>query len=78
MPYTWPLIGSTPSFNRDPVAFVEKWSQEYGPVFRAHLQGRIQTIIAAEYVRDIFMNGDFDFIFSVNKVKHLVYNDVPT
>ncbi|KAJ8656501.1 hypothetical protein O0I10_007824 [Lichtheimia ornata] len=67
VPYTWPLIGSTPSFNRDPVAFVEKWSQEYGPVFRAHLQGRIQTIIAAEYVRDIFMNGDFDFIFSVNK-----------
>lgn len=78
MPYTWPLIGSTPAFNRDPVAFVEKWTQEYGPVFRAHLQGRVQTIIAAEYVRDIFMNGEFDFIFSVNKVKHLVYNDLPT
>lgn len=43
VPYTWPFIGSTPEYRKDPQTFVEKWTKELGPVFRAYLFGNVRT-----------------------------------
>ncbi|KAJ8660769.1 hypothetical protein O0I10_003412 [Lichtheimia ornata] len=60
VPYTFPMIGSSREYRKDPKAFIEKWSSTLGPMFRAHLFGRVHTVISAEYVRCI-RKDDFNF-----------------
>ncbi|KAI9312752.1 cytochrome P450 [Dichotomocladium elegans] len=67
VPYTWPIIGSTREYNRDPEAFLKKWGERYGHVYRVHLNGRIQTVVSGHHVREIFLNTDFDFVTAVKK-----------
>lgn len=40
------LYGSTQEYRKDPQKFVEKWTEEFGPVFRAHLFGEVFILLA--------------------------------
>lgn len=40
--YKFPIIGSTREYRKDPRAFLEKYEAKYGPVYRAHLFGRVR------------------------------------
>ncbi|KAJ8660802.1 hypothetical protein O0I10_003445 [Lichtheimia ornata] len=67
VPYTFPIIGSTREYRDDPQAFIEKWTAKLGPVFRVHLFGRIHTVVSDRYVREVFLNNDFDFLKGTGK-----------
>ncbi|KAI9470410.1 hypothetical protein BDB00DRAFT_252712 [Zychaea mexicana] len=41
VPYHNPFVGSTLEYRKNPQAFVEKWHKALGPVFRAHIFGRV-------------------------------------
>lgn len=41
VPYVLPFIGSSPEYRKDPKAFLDKWTAKFGPVFRAHIFGRV-------------------------------------
>lgn len=36
-----PLNGSSEEYSKNPHAFVEKWTEKLGPVYRAHVFGRV-------------------------------------
>lgn len=42
IPYTFPFIGSTLEYLADTEAFAKKYSDLYGPVFKAHLFGKVK------------------------------------
>ncbi|ORZ00401.1 hypothetical protein BCR43DRAFT_485148 [Syncephalastrum racemosum] len=66
--YKFPIIGSTREYRKDPRAFLEKYEAKYGPVYRAHLFGRICTVVSDQYVREVFLNNNFNFEKAFNGV----------
>ncbi|KAI9312898.1 cytochrome P450 [Dichotomocladium elegans] len=68
VPYKYPILGSTKEYRKDPRAFIEKWEKIYGPVYRAHIFGRVHTIVSGHYVREVFLNDDFDFFQGISKM----------
>ncbi|KAI9311800.1 cytochrome P450 [Dichotomocladium elegans] len=67
VPSTSLLYGSTREFEKDPEGFLRKYSELYGPVFRARLNGSVQTVIGGTYVREVFFNTDFDLMHFLEK-----------
>ncbi|KAI9268108.1 cytochrome P450 [Phascolomyces articulosus] len=67
VPYINPFNGSSAEYRKNPRAFVEKWTEKLGPVYRVHLYGRLQTVVSGRYVREIFMNNNFDFNAGIEK-----------
>ncbi|KAI7850426.1 cytochrome P450 [Circinella umbellata] len=67
VPYRDPFNGSSAEYRKDPSAFVKKWTEEFGPVYRVHLFGRMHTIVSGRYVREVFMNSNFDFHTGIEK-----------
>ncbi|KAI8394317.1 cytochrome P450 [Radiomyces spectabilis] len=62
------FFGHTTEYREDPQAFIEKWAKQLGPVFRAHLFGKPTTVISGPYVREIFLNNDFNFFKALDNV----------
>ncbi|ORX79133.1 cytochrome P450 [Basidiobolus meristosporus CBS 931.73] len=58
VPYTNPIKGSTEEYQADPSGWVKKQKAKYGPVFRAHLNGRIITVVGKDLVRDVALRPD--------------------
>ncbi|KAI8147964.1 cytochrome P450 [Fennellomyces sp. T-0311] len=67
VPYKYPIFGSTKEYTEDPQAFIEKWTAKLGPVYRVHLFGTMNTVVSGRYVREVFLNNQFDFITSITK-----------
>ncbi|KAJ8660770.1 hypothetical protein O0I10_003413 [Lichtheimia ornata] len=65
VPYTFPLIGSSREYRKDPEAFIKKWSSELGDVYKVHLFGRIQTVVSGKHV--YCLQKDFDFQQGMSK-----------
>ncbi|CAO3593299.1 unnamed protein product [Absidia cylindrospora] len=61
------LLGSTPEFREDPVAFIKKWEAKLGPVYGAYLFGQYATVVSGPQVREIFLNEDFNFIEGIKR-----------
>jgi hypothetical protein len=41
VPYILPIFGSTLLHNRDGIKFAKETAEKYGPVYRAHLFGKV-------------------------------------
>ncbi|KAI9308262.1 cytochrome P450 [Cunninghamella echinulata] len=67
VPYFWPIVGSTRVYNKDQLKFVKETSEKYGPVYRAHLFGKIVTIVGAGHAEEVFNHPDLNFIESQRK-----------
>ncbi|KAI9249141.1 cytochrome P450 [Phascolomyces articulosus] len=61
VPYTDTWKGSSMDYLQDPRAFVEKWTEKLGHVYRVHMFGQMHTIASGKYAREILMSDDFDF-----------------
>lgn len=68
VPYMLPFVGSMPEYRKDPKAFIEKWTKELGPVFRAYLFGDVVTVVTGQYARQVFLNEDFSFLLGIHQV----------
>ncbi|KAI7852610.1 cytochrome P450 [Circinella umbellata] len=51
---SYPLIGHTYQASMDPLGFIQRCKEEYGPVFRIHLNGREFTVITGRVIPEIF------------------------
>ncbi|KAG2219502.1 hypothetical protein INT45_002819 [Circinella minor] len=67
VPYTDSVKGSEEEYRKDPRAFVEKWTEKLGPVYRVHIFGRMHTVVSGKYAREVFMNDDFNFVTATLK-----------
>ncbi|KAI9495644.1 cytochrome P450 [Zychaea mexicana] len=67
VPYTNPLNGSSAEFRKNPREFIQTWTEKLGPVYRVHLFGRLYTVVSGRYVREVFLNNNFDFFTGINR-----------
>ncbi|KAI8330781.1 cytochrome P450 [Chlamydoabsidia padenii] len=67
VPYVMPVLGSTLDNNRDKLKFAKETAEKYGPVYRAHLYGKIVTIVGAGHAEEVFRHPDMSFHVSQRK-----------
>ncbi|KAI9268107.1 cytochrome P450, partial [Phascolomyces articulosus] len=67
VPYRNPLNGSSTEFRQNPREFIQKWTEKLGPVYRVHLFGKLYTVVSGRYVREVFLNSNFDFFAGINR-----------
>ncbi|RUP47566.1 cytochrome P450 [Jimgerdemannia flammicorona] len=73
VPYRFPIIGSTFEWNANPAKFIKDATEKYGSVFRIYINGRVQTIVGKDLVRNIVTNEDFNFIEAFHDIFDIDY-----
>jgi hypothetical protein len=68
VPYTWPFLGSTLELRKNHIQFARNSTLNYGRSFRAHLNGRLVTILGTKSAVEVFKHPDFSFRKSKLKV----------
>ncbi|RUS31350.1 hypothetical protein BC938DRAFT_477999 [Jimgerdemannia flammicorona] len=66
VPYRFPIIGSTFEWNANPAKFIKDATKNYGSVFRIYANGRVQTVVGKDLVRNVAVNDDFNVIEAVH------------
>jgi hypothetical protein len=61
-------LGSTLEFHKNPIQFAKNSTLNYGRSFRAHLNGRLVTIVGTKSAAEVFKHPDFSFGKSKLKV----------
>ncbi|KAI8885273.1 cytochrome P450, partial [Backusella circina FSU 941] len=64
VPYVWPAVGSTLQFYKDPKLFAMTSTLNHGRSFRAHLHGRLTTVVGAKNAADVLRNPNMSFLAS--------------
>ncbi|CAG8631343.1 11933_t:CDS:2, partial [Cetraspora pellucida] len=68
VPYSYPIIGHTYDYYRDPVNFLQKCKEKYGDPFSIFILGSVKTFSGVETSHEVFRHSDiFDFHLAVNK-----------
>ncbi|SAL99055.1 hypothetical protein [Absidia glauca] len=67
VPYILPLFGSTLLHNRNELKFAKETAEKYGPVYRAHLFGKIVTVVGAGHAEEVFTHPNMSFNASQEK-----------
>ncbi|KAG0163763.1 hypothetical protein DFQ28_009719 [Apophysomyces sp. BC1034] len=67
VPYTFPFIGSTFTYVKDPSKFVQEVTEKYGNVFRVNLFGQMVTVVGADNAHEVFTHPDMSFLASQRK-----------
>ncbi|CAO3593371.1 unnamed protein product [Absidia cylindrospora] len=67
VPYVLPIFGSTLSYRKDENKFAKETALKYGPVYRAHLFGKVVTIVGAGHAEEIFTHPQMSFSISQRK-----------
>ncbi|KAF7727491.1 hypothetical protein EC973_007469 [Apophysomyces ossiformis] len=67
VPYTFPFIGSTFSYVKDPSKFVQDVTAKYGSVFRVNLFGNLVTVVGGDQAHEVFTHPNLSFLESQRK-----------
>ncbi|ORX50564.1 cytochrome P450 [Hesseltinella vesiculosa] len=67
VPYTWPIFGSTVLYNKNKTGFLKACDEKYGSVYKAHLFGKIVTIVGMDHAAEVFSHPDLSFNVSQEK-----------